>query len=105
MATKKQEESATPKEAGAKHKEETGKHKAEGADHKADAKHHKHDDAAGKTEPVTHKFYCVKCKESVQVPEADTRVEMAKNGHPMRKGKCPTCGTNLNRILGKNDVQ
>ncbi|MDQ2731832.1 MAG: DUF5679 domain-containing protein [Armatimonadota bacterium] len=54
---------------------------------------------------MTHKFYCVKCKESVQVPEADTRVEMAKNGHPMRKGKCPTCGTNLNRILGKNDVQ
>ena len=50
-----------------------------------------------------HKFYCVKCKSSVEVPEGDTRIETASNGRRMRKGKCPTCGTNLTRILGKND--
>lgn len=94
MATKTKDESSTKQKEGAKQKEATAKPKAESKKTKA-AEH---------AEPGKHKFYCVKCKTSVQVPEADTRVEIAKNGHPMRKGKCPTCGTNLNRILGKNDV-
>ena len=52
----------------------------------------------------THKFYCVKCKASVEVPEADTRVETSDKGRRMRKGKCPACSTNVTRILGKNDA-
>ena len=51
----------------------------------------------------TQKFYCVKCKGSIEVPEDQTRVETAGNGRRMRKGKCPTCGTNVTRIMGKND--
>ena len=51
---------------------------------------------------TTAKFYCVKCKASVEIPESQTRVETAENGRRMRKGKCPTCSTNVTRILGKN---
>ncbi len=42
-------------------------------------------------------FYCVKCKEK---REATGRV-VTTNGRRMAKGVCPTCSTNLNRILGK----
>ncbi|WP_137122401.1 DUF5679 domain-containing protein [Segeticoccus rhizosphaerae] len=42
-------------------------------------------------------FYCVKCKEK---REAEGNV-VETNGRRMAKGKCPVCGTNLNRILGK----
>jgi NAD-dependent SIR2 family protein deacetylase len=42
-------------------------------------------------------FYCVKCKEKRQ---AEGNI-VETNGRRMAKGKCPTCGTNLNRILGK----
>lgn len=42
-------------------------------------------------------FYCVKCKEKRQ---AEGYV-VETNGRRMAKGTCPTCGTNLNRILGK----
>ncbi|HET6384561.1 MAG TPA: DUF5679 domain-containing protein [Armatimonadota bacterium] len=48
-------------------------------------------------------IYCVKCKKKVAVPHKDTRVETAANGRRMRKGKCPTCGTNLTRIMGKSE--
>ena len=42
-------------------------------------------------------FYCVKCKE-----KRDTEGNVVEtNGRRMAKGKCPVCGTNLNRILGK----
>jgi hypothetical protein len=47
------------------------------------------------------KFYCVKCKASVEVPASKTREETTGNGRRMLKGNCPTCGTNVNRILGK----
>lgn len=43
-------------------------------------------------------FYCVKCKEK---REAEGDVVVGSNGRRMAKGKCPVCGTNLNRILGK----
>jgi hypothetical protein len=43
-------------------------------------------------------FYCVKCKEK---REAEGNVVVSDNGRRMAKGKCPVCGTNLNRILGK----
>jgi predicted RNA-binding Zn-ribbon protein involved in translation (DUF1610 family) len=35
-------------------------------------------------------FYCVKCK-----------AKRTADGTRMAKAKCPECGTNLNRILGK----
>jgi Zn finger protein HypA/HybF involved in hydrogenase expression len=43
-------------------------------------------------------FYCVKCKAK---REAEGKVVTTENGRRMAKGKCPVCGTNLNRILAK----
>ena len=43
-------------------------------------------------------FYCVKCKAK---READGEVHVNDKGTRMAKAKCPVCGTNLNRILGK----
>src|SRR5919199_3476009 len=48
-------------------------------------------------ETYSGEFYCVKCKEKRQ---AEGNV-VETNGRRMAKGKCPVCGTNLNRILGK----
>lgn len=47
----------------------------------------------------TGEFYCVKCKAK---REATGNIVASENGTRMAKGKCPVCGTNLNRILGKN---
>ncbi len=41
--------------------------------------------------------YCVKCKAKRVMQDAE-RVTM-KNGRPAMKGKCPTCGTGMYRIL------
>ena len=43
-------------------------------------------------------FYCVKCKET---STAEGKVVVSENGRRMAKAKCPVCGTNLNRTLGK----
>ena len=43
-------------------------------------------------------YYCVKCK---QKREAKGNVVVNDRGTKMAKGKCPVCGTNLNRILGR----
>jgi hypothetical protein len=48
-------------------------------------------------ETYTGSFYCVKCKEKRDA----TGDVVETNGRRMAKGKCPVCGTNLNRILGK----
>jgi len=45
------------------------------------------------------KAYCVKCKASKEMENAQ-KVTM-KNGRPAMKGKCPTCGTGMYRILKK----
>jgi hypothetical protein len=43
--------------------------------------------------------YCVKCKAKKEIK---TPVEVTmKNGRKAMKGKCPTCGTGMFRILGK----
>jgi rRNA maturation endonuclease Nob1 len=42
--------------------------------------------------------YCVKCKEK---RDFEGHVEVSKTGMRMAKGKCPVCGTTVNRILGK----
>ena len=42
--------------------------------------------------------YCVKCKEK---RDFDGEITETKTGMQMAKGKCPTCGTTVNRILGK----
>jgi len=47
--------------------------------------------------------YCVKCKEKREMDEAQ-EVEMKGKGGVKRramKGKCPTCGTTMFRIMGK----
>jgi Domain of unknown function (DUF5679) len=44
-----------------------------------------------------YEAYCVKCK---QKREFDGEVVTMKNGRKAARGKCPVCGTTLNRILG-----
>ena len=47
--------------------------------------------------------YCVKCKGKKEMTEA-AEVEMNGKGGVKRKamkGKCPSCGTSMFRILGK----
>jgi len=46
----------------------------------------------------TYEGYCVKCKEKRSFEGA---VSVSKTGMEMAKGKCPECGTTVNRILGK----
>ena len=43
--------------------------------------------------------YCVKCKKKTEMKDGEA-VKM-KNGRNAMKGKCPTCGTGLYRILAK----
>jgi len=49
-------------------------------------------------ETYSGEFYCVKCKAK---REATGEVQVNDKGTRMAKAKCPVCGTNLNRILGK----
>ena len=42
--------------------------------------------------------YCVKCKAKKAI--ADGVEEVMKNGRRAIKGKCPTCGTIMFKILG-----
>jgi uncharacterized Zn finger protein len=44
-----------------------------------------------------YEAYCVKCK---QKREFEGEVVTMKNGRRAARGKCPVCGTTLNRILG-----
>ncbi len=43
--------------------------------------------------------YCVKCKAKKEITDAVE--ETMKNGRKAIKGKCPTCGTVMFKILGK----
>jgi hypothetical protein len=42
--------------------------------------------------------YCVKCKAKKEI--VDALEEVMKNGRKAIKGKCPTCGTVMFKILG-----
>jgi len=42
--------------------------------------------------------YCVKCKAKKEIAEAVE--EVMKNGRKAIKGRCPTCGTVMFKILG-----
>lgn len=42
--------------------------------------------------------YCLKCKAKKEMKDA-AKVTM-KNGREAMKGKCPTCGTGMFKILG-----
>ena len=52
----------------------------------------------GMAETYKGEAYCVKCKEKRQF---EGTVNVSDSGRRMAKGKCPTCGTTVNRILGK----
>jgi hypothetical protein len=43
--------------------------------------------------------YCVKCKAKKEI--VDAVEEVMRNGRRAIKGKCPTCGTVMFKILGK----
>ena len=42
--------------------------------------------------------YCVKCKE---LRDFEGTIKTSDSGRRMAMGKCPVCGTKVNRILGK----
>ena len=46
--------------------------------------------------------YCVKCKSKKEISEAVE--EVMKNGRRAIKGKCPTCGVVMFKILGGKAV-
>ena len=46
--------------------------------------------------------YCVKCKAKKEI--IDAIEEVMKNGRKAIKGKCPTCGTVMFKILGGKAV-
>lgn len=46
--------------------------------------------------------YCVKCKAKKEI--ADAVEEVMKNGRKAIKGKCPTCGVVMFKILGGKSV-
>lgn len=46
--------------------------------------------------------YCVKCKAKKEI--ADAVEEVMKNGRKAIKGKCPTCGVVMFKILGGKAV-
>lgn len=48
--------------------------------------------------PVMPEGYCVKCKAKKEI--ADAVEELMKNGRKAIKGKCPTCGVVMFKILG-----
>ena len=43
--------------------------------------------------------YCVKCKAKKEIK--DSKEVTMKNGRSALKGKCPSCGTGMYRILSK----
>ena len=45
--------------------------------------------------------YCVKCKEKTSF---EGIIKTSDSGRQMAVGKCPKCGTKVNRILGKVNV-
>lgn len=45
--------------------------------------------------------YCMKCKAKREMK--DVKKITMKNGRPAAKGVCPECGTNMFKILSKND--
>jgi DNA polymerase II large subunit len=50
----------------------------------------------------SHEAYCVKCKAKRAM--SDAKQITMKNGRPAMQGKCPVCGTTLNRILAGKAV-
>lgn len=50
------------------------------------------------TDTQTYNGYCVKCREK---RDFEGTVNVTDSGRRMAKGKCPVCGTTMNRILGK----
>ena len=61
----------------------------------------KYEEGTVATQTQTYNGYCVKCKEK---RDFEGSVEVSKTGMNMAKGKCPVCGTTMNRILGKAKV-
>ena len=47
---------------------------------------------------ATYEGYCVKCREK---REFDGVIVELANGRNAAQGKCPTCGTKMNRMMGK----
>jgi hypothetical protein len=46
----------------------------------------------------SYEGYCVKCKEKRHY---EGEVRISESGRRMARGTCPTCGSTINRILGK----
>jgi len=46
------------------------------------------------------KFYNVKLRSMVDVPDSDVEMVTMKNGKKASKGRCPVCGTSMFKIGG-----
>jgi len=46
---------------------------------------------------MAEKFYCVKCKDKVELD--NYKKVTTKNNRTMLKGKCPVCGTTVNKFV------
>jgi len=51
---------------------------------------------------ATDQAYCVKCRTK---RDFDGEIVTMKNGRPAAKGKCPVCGTGIQRILSQDDAK
>ncbi len=45
----------------------------------------------------SYEAYCVKCREKRTMKDA--KMTKTSNGRNMAKGKCPVCGTTMNKFL------
>jgi hypothetical protein len=66
--------------------------------HSAEGRRSTEEDTVATKAKTMYNGYCVKCKEK---RDFEGTVEVSKTGMNVAKGKCPVCGTTMNRILGK----
>lgn len=45
--------------------------------------------------------FCMGCKTQREIAKSDMTERVMKNGRPMLRGACPTCGTNITVLGGK----
>ena len=53
----------------------------------------------------TNQFYCVKCRDKVQLQDSNITCATLKNKRPALRGKCSTCKTNVCKFIKASDEQ
>jgi hypothetical protein len=52
-----------------------------------------------------NQFYCVKCRDKVQLHDSNITCTTLKNKRPALRGKCSTCKTNMCKFIKASDEQ